>query len=158
LARRLFWTWCKWLSSTGVFVGFSILYLDRPISRFTYDELGGISWLAQMPAFYLMLISCILVVFSARRLVGYILAKPDLAIILVTLSVVVTELVKRMLKFLCGRTWPAYAYPSYIESGEYSFNPFKTGVIYGSFPSGHAMPASAICAVLWCLYPKHKLL
>lgn len=79
----------------------------------------------------------------------------------VSVSLVVTTLLKQLLKWASGRYWPdtwKLDYPSLIGSGDYGFHPFHSGGAFEAFPSGHAAMFCAVLSVLWFSYPRWRWL
>lgn len=72
-----------------------------------------------------------------------------------TLSVIITDAVKVLLKYVLGRSPPTILF-SRVHPGElaYGFNWFYSGA--SSFPSGHTAAVCAVLAVLWRCYPRGR--
>jgi membrane-associated phospholipid phosphatase len=73
-----------------------------------------------------------------------------------SLSVIFTEMIKNILKFIFGRTWPETWVDnnlSFIRDGVYGFHFMHGGSAYQSFPSGHMAAACAVLSVIWIRYP-----
>jgi membrane-associated phospholipid phosphatase len=79
----------------------------------------------------------------------------------ISANIVVTNLLKQLLKRSFGRCWPEtweQGNPSLIGSGAYGFRPFQHGVAYESFPSGHAAIVCSVLSILWFSYPRWRWL
>jgi membrane-associated phospholipid phosphatase len=79
----------------------------------------------------------------------------------ISVNLVVTVAIKQLLKWTCGRYWPApwlHGNPSLIGSGDYGFHPFHEGPFYDSFPSGHAAVICSVLSILWLCYPRGRWL
>ena len=77
----------------------------------------------------------------------------------ISANVIVTTVLKQLLKWSCGRYWPdtwTHNNPSLIRSGDYGFHPFHYGPAYGSFPSGHAAVICSVLSILWLSYPRWR--
>jgi membrane-associated phospholipid phosphatase len=77
--------------------------------------------------------------------------------VLCSISLIVGETTKSLLKFVFGRLWAdtwVQNNPSFLHDGAYGFNFFHGGAGYASFPSGHTAATCAVISVLWMLYPK----
>jgi membrane-associated phospholipid phosphatase len=78
----------------------------------------------------------------------------------ISASLIVTTCLKVLLKWGFGRSaaesWRDN--PSLIGSGDYGFHPFRTGIGYDSFPSGHAAIVCSVLAILWLGYPRGRSL
>ena len=76
-------------------------------------------------------------------------------------SIIVSAALKNELKFVFGRTWPetwTNNNPSLIRDGVYSFNFFRSGRAYESFPSGHTAAVCSAMSVLWLCYRRWRAL
>jgi membrane-associated phospholipid phosphatase len=79
----------------------------------------------------------------------------------ISASLVAATLLKCLLKWGFGRTWPdtwAYGRISLVGSGVYGFRPFGELPEVGAFPSGHAAMIFAVISVLWVGYPRWRWL
>jgi membrane-associated phospholipid phosphatase len=79
----------------------------------------------------------------------------------ISANLVVTNLLKQLLKWSFGRYWPEtwhYNNPSLIGNGAYGFQPFHHGAAYESFPSGHAAVIFSALSILWLSYPRWRWL
>jgi membrane-associated phospholipid phosphatase len=142
-------------------VPYSVLYLDRPASRFSERMFGHFTWTGNFtdtPSFFhpfaLLLFGILLIPRLAIRAFG----KPDIICLLGDASLLLSDFITGWLKYFFGRPWPKYGHPSYIRQNAYGFNPFRSGVAYESFRSGHVAALCAALVVLWILYPRFRAL
>jgi membrane-associated phospholipid phosphatase len=141
-------------------------WIDRPLSLFadgrlirhrTYSDLTHIPdpFMPAAVIAFVLIGLCVLSV-AARRM-----RKIEVTALLCSISAIVADATKSLLKFAFGRTWPdtwIENNPSFIRDGVYGFNFFHGGRGYMSFPSGHMALTSAVLAVLWLAYPKFRAL
>lgn len=150
---------------TAILVAVAYLWLDRPISHYSYDhslrQFRIFVDLTRIPEI-MKVVAC--VIFA---LVGlYVLIKRPvtkcLSMLLVCgISVVVASEIKDQLKFVFGRTWPETWInnnPSLTRDGAYGFNFFHGGAGYSAFPSGHTTVTCAVAAVLWICWPRYRVI
>ncbi|MDR8522836.1 phosphatase PAP2 family protein [Shewanella fidelis] len=141
-------------------VGFSVLFLDRPISTWMHHNINAsvlFKPLSQMPVLFevlsaLVILSCLIAKFRVK------LAHFALALIFTLISATIIRLAA---KWIFGRTWPetwlqldSGGNPSWITHGVEGFHPFMAGAAYNSFPSGHALFTFALVSVFWWRLPK----
>jgi membrane-associated phospholipid phosphatase len=77
----------------------------------------------------------------------------------ISANVVLTTILKHVLKWTFGRYWPEPwkpGLPSLISDGAYGFHPFHYGPAYDAFPSGHAAIVCAVLSILWLSYPRWR--
>jgi membrane-associated phospholipid phosphatase len=156
-----FQIWLGFLVLTALAVGLCVTYADRPISIFAASKLGPLRLgqkLSDTPSLFIPMSLLAFGIFLWRRFEAKPLAKFDTACLLAGVSLIVTSLVNGALKFLFGRTWPRYLFPSFIGQGAYGFHPFHHGYGYKSFPSGHAAAVCALLSVAWRFYPRFRFL
>jgi len=159
--------WLIYWAATSAAVIVSYFWLDRPIARLVAGHLhrqhgGFFSFLTHFPDPLIPTALIVIIVLGLRTLAGTSSADNPLlrlksAIVVCSISVILTEAIKDELKFIFGRTWPETwirGNPSFIRDGVYGFNFLHGGVGYQSFPSGHMALACAVFAVLWIWYPK----
>ena len=154
--------WVLALLLVALAVAISYFWLDRPIALFVHDQLPRNSRVLLEPITYIPnpLIWAATIVFLAlgvRGLTGRTLSKMQTAIVLCSVSLMIAETLKNVLKFVFGRTWPetwVQNNPSFIHGGIYGFNLFHGGEAYQSFPSGHMTAICALASVLWIYYPR----
>jgi membrane-associated phospholipid phosphatase len=153
-----------WLLSGVVLVGFSILFVDRPVSTWSHallrrprlaveiTVLGGAAHTG-IAAISVLAGAVVARLFGGKVAVGWRIAvQAALALLLAALAVTV-------LKYGFGRLWPETWIehnPSWINGGQYGFRPFHGGEGYESFPSGHTARIAAPCAVLWQRLPRWR--
>lgn len=158
--------WYVGLIGTSIAVGVGYLWLDRPIALWVHHHSlrphqGLIHWLAANIANPLIPVAAVTAVGLLLRAI-VLRSMPrnyEAAALICSLSVLVTEALKRQLKFVFGRAWPetwVNNNPSFIRNGDYQFHFMHGGDVYQSFPSGHMATACAVIAVLWVLYPKWR--
>jgi membrane-associated phospholipid phosphatase len=143
----------------------SYFYLDRTVvtwlvqhhSRDVFWFKIMANWLVQammivVPLFYLSAA----VAFYMRRL-----GDRMQQVLLACHATVLAYVMDHFFKFIFARTWPATFSCdniSWLRDGVYDFHWFKSGVAYGSFPSGHTAWASATACAVAMLYPKSRIL
>ena len=101
-------------------------------------------------------LSCILRAYFFARL-----TKIDRDALLIGNSVIFSYFVEMKLHWVFGRYWPTTWFdhnPSFIGTGDYGFHFFHIGRAFESFPSGHTTIVVALCAAIWMLYPKLRIL
>jgi len=79
----------------------------------------------------------------------------------VSASLVAATILKLLLKWAFGRTWPdawGNGRPSLIGNGAYGFHPVGLSPHFGALPSGHAAMTFAVITVLWVAYPRWRWL
>ena len=164
LAARRITLWLIWLALTAAFCAVSVAWFDRPIAFFVHRELGQPFFLTQLPRISEWLVGAASVVFvllGLRGLTGRPLSRLEAVILLCGLSIIVSAALKNELKFVFGRTWPETWInnnPSLIRDGVYSFNFFRAGRAYESFPSGHTAAVCSAMSVLWLCYRRWRVL
>ena len=156
-----FVVWLVSLAGVSAAVIVSVLWLDRPIALLAYGWFGhyrSLQRLTETPSFF----GPLEVLAFAVLVVRWLLARPfgviDIVANLCIVTLAVGDPLKGWLKFIFGRTWPAYGQPSFIFEGAYGFHPFHGGPDFGSFPSGHAVAVCAIAVILWRYLPKLRAL
>jgi membrane-associated phospholipid phosphatase len=152
------------VSSVAV-VGLSIAFLDRPIATYSHDVIHHPEWaklltkLAILPdPLALAALAVVTVLYFWRGRLsfgGRTAAAAALATLLATMAVII-------LKIAFGRLWPETwlvpPNPSWINTHQYGFQPFHSGIGYESFPSGHTTRITAPFAVLWRRLPRYRVL
>jgi membrane-associated phospholipid phosphatase len=80
----------------------------------------------------------------------------------ISVNIIVTTVIKQLLKLACGRYWPETWKDknnvSLIRDGVYGFHPFQAGPAYEAFPSGHAAVICCVLSILWFCYPRWRWL
>jgi membrane-associated phospholipid phosphatase len=157
--------WLLTFLTTVLVVVISYQWLDRPIAVLAktylqflphHKEVEGLS---HSPNPLIPLAVCVLLALGLWSLSGRPLSKMQTAALFCSVSVIVTEAAKNLLKFFFGRTWPEtwiQNNPSFLRDGAYGFNILHGGVGYESFPSGHSAIACAVISVLWVMYPRYR--
>src|SRR5262245_189965 len=154
--------WMLAALGTAAAVIFSILWVDRPIASFAHDHFrylvrGPVAELSYFPNPLFLLALILSVILMLRMILGRPLSWHQSNIFVCSLGVIFTEIVKSILKFIFGRTWPETWVgnnPSFIRDGVYGFHFMHGGVAYQSFPSGHMAGACTVIAVVWLRYPQ----
>ena len=152
--------WLLALLLTAAAVIVCYLWIDRPLALFVHGLREHRETFARFTHFPDPLIPLAAIAFVALGLwvlAARTLAKLAEAGVLCSISLIVTETTKSLLKFAFGRLWPdtwVENNPSFIHDGAYGFNPFHGGPGYASFPSGHTAATCALISVLWIVYPK----
>jgi membrane-associated phospholipid phosphatase len=157
----------RWLASllaTAVAVVIAYLWIDRPLALLAHRQLAHHETFAQLthiPDPFAPLAVIVFVGLGLWAFSGRVLSKLQTTALLASLSLVMAEATKNMLKFVFGRTWPetwVRNNPSFIHDGVYGFNPFYGGQGFASFPSGHTAVTCAVISVLWIAYPRWRAL
>jgi membrane-associated phospholipid phosphatase len=151
--------WCTLFVCTIAVVVLCVRYLDRPVCLFADSIFGQLTWIGDFkrtPNFFDPLALLLFALFLLRRLVRRPIGKLDVACILGDASLLLTRYVSDKLKYVFARTYPKYGSPSLIHDRAYSFNFFRPGHDYLSFPSGHAAAVCAILSILWIFYPRFR--
>ena len=162
--KRFYTQWLMVFLIGATLVAFCYTYIDIPVARFAYQhalrQYGLFHGLQALSEGFLLLAPLALLTVGGRRYRGWTTAW-DRGATQAALSVLLVSLLKYPLKWVFGRTWPATFHennPSLLHDGVYGFHPFHTGVAYSAFPSGHAAVAAAVATVLWCSYPRYRIL
>ena len=156
-----FGIWIAALGGVTMAVIVCVLWLDRPIALLAYEWLGhhrALQHLVETPSFFGPLIVLAFAVLLLRWMLARRFGTIDVVANLCTITLAVGDPLRGWLKFLFGRTWPAYGEPSFIFEGAYGFHPFHGGPDFGSFPSGHAAAVFAVAAILWRYLPMYRAL
>ena len=146
---------------TSLTIAICYVAADRPLVLLVH------AWLAQFKPFFVFLTrvpepfpvvaTLIVAGLCVRSLTGRPLSRPYAVALLWSLSLLVTTVIDRQLKFAFGRTWPetwVNNNPSFIQDGAYGFNPFHGGAGFAAFPSGHMAAICVAASVLWICYPR----
>lgn len=153
--------WCALLALTVAAVVLCVRYVDRPICLFADSMFGQFTWIGDFkhtPNFFDPLALLLFALFLLRRLARRPIGKLDIVCILGDASLLFTRYISDKLKYVFARTYPQYGSPSLIHDGAYSFNFFRPGHDYLSFPSGHAAALCCLLSVLWIFYPRFRAL
>lgn len=143
----------------------SILWIDRPVSTWSYAQLHRPALCVAATHLVDVLIPAALVLCLLLGLTGlFSVGSPGEAtrtIVLTSVALLAAYAANEYLKWVFGRTWPetfTHNNPSWIMNHVYGFNPIHGGEGWGSFPSGHTARASAVATCLWYRVPRLKIL
>jgi membrane-associated phospholipid phosphatase len=137
-------------------------FVDRPVAWFVHDHRFYPREMLQWPPLFsewlkiVALVAMILVIPWCAWKPG---GRFQTVLLAISVNLVVTAVIKKLLKWGCGRNWPESweaGKPSLIGSGAYGFHPFHHGDAYQSFPSGHAAMVCSVLAILWLSYPRWR--
>ena len=107
---------------------------------------------------YLLLV--IFLISGLFLIVGKRLSKLNYNLILIIVSVALSQLMKDYLKHIFGRYWPdtfTHNNLSLVKNHAYGFNFMQGGSTLGSFPSGHAAYIMSFSVALWFAFPKLRV-
>jgi membrane-associated phospholipid phosphatase len=156
--------WLLSLGVTGVAVAIVFAWIDRPLSFWAHGQFPQHETFTQFTYIPEVLEPLAIVVFVGLglwSLSGRVLSKIQTAVLLGSVSLVMADATKNLLKYVFGRTWPetwVRNNPSLIHDGVYGFNFFHGGAGYASFPSGHTAVTCGAMSVLWIYYPQWRAL
>ena len=158
--------WFASLLGIAAAVTAAFLWLDRPIASFVhahfrYSHREVVDELSHFPNPLILLAGVLAAFLGLRIIFGRPLSQHQANTFVCSLAVIFTELVKNMLKFIFGRTWPETWVddnPSFIRDGVYGFHFMHGGSAYQSFPSGHMAATCTVISVLWIRYPRFRWL
>lgn len=144
----------------------SFLWLDRPLAWFVHDHFrylhrGVVDELSRFPNPLVLLALILSIILGLRLVLGRSFSRHEANTFICSLSVIFTEAIKDLLKFIFGRTWPEtwiQNNPSFIRDGVYGFHFMHGGAAYQSFPSGHMAATCTVISVLWIRYPAYRWL
>jgi len=154
-----FGIWLVGLAGITIAVVVCVLWLDRPIALLGYGWFGRhriLQHLAETPSFFSPLIVLAFALMIVRWMMAHRFGTIDIVANLCIITLAVADPLKGWLKFIFGRTWPAYGQPSFIFEAAYGFHPFHGGPDFGSFPSGHAVAVCAVAVILWTYLPMFR--
>jgi membrane-associated phospholipid phosphatase len=161
---RVFKGWFLSLVLTTAFVTVSFQWLDRPIALWVYDLFGGrrvptqiVDRIASTP----VVTSTVFVICGIIAIMGRRFSKVEIAVAMCAISSLAAIVIKDLLKFVFGRTWPDTWGPgivSFVRDNVYGFNFFQSGRAFESFPSGHAAAAAAVLSVVYILFPELRVI
>jgi membrane-associated phospholipid phosphatase len=161
LMQSGFVVWLVSLAGVSAAVIVSVLWLDRPIALLAYGWFGlyrTVQHLGETTDFFGHLVVLGFAVLLARWMLARRFGMIDVVANLCIVTLAVAGPLRSWLKFIFGRTWPAYGQPSFIFEGVYGFHPFHGGPDFGSFPSGHAAAVCAVAVILWIYLPMLRAL
>jgi membrane-associated phospholipid phosphatase len=161
LVRSGFGIWLTSLASVAMVVVACVIWFDRPIALLAYECFGrhrAVQHLAGMPGFFGPLAVLAFTVLLVRWFLARQFGTMDIVANLCIITIAIVEPLKSWLKFVFGRTWPAYGQPSFIFEDAYGFHPFHGGPDFGSFPSGHSAAVCAVAVILWTYLPSIRAL
>ena len=154
--------WCAALVGTTIAVAICYFWIDRPLAEFAHAELREFPLfhrLTQVPELFRPLAAIVFLGLGLRAVSGRVLNRPQAVLVVFSISVMASDLIKRPLQLVFGRTWPetwTNNNPSLIRDNVAGFNPFHGGSGYEAFPSGHASLACAAMGVLWFCYSRFR--
>ena len=161
---RVFKGWLLGLIGTTAFVTVSFQWLDRPIALWVYHLSGGHripTQIADRITSTPVVTATVFVFCGIIAIMGRRLSKVEMAIAMCAISSLAAIVIKDLLKFVFGRTWPDTWGPgivSFVRDNVYGFNFFQSGRAFESFPSGHAAAAAAVLSVVWILFPQLRII
>ena len=161
LVQSGFGIWLASLASVAMAVVACVIWFDRPIALLAYEWFGrhrAVQHLAGTPGFFGPLVLLAFAVLLMRWFLARRFGAIDIVANLCIITIAIGEPLKGWLKFVFGRTWPAYGQPSFIFEGAYGFHPFQGGPDFGSFPSGHSAAVCAVAVILWTYLPSIRAL
>jgi len=155
---RIFKLWLGSLLLVAVFALISVTWFDKPVATWVHDIFGSHHFgrLARSPSIPL-LSAVIFVIYGFAAILGRRFSKLEIPVLVCTVSLLATEVIKDQLKFAFGRTWPDSWAPgilSFIHDNQFGFHFFHGGRSFESFPSGHAAAVAAVMSVLWIMFPR----
>jgi membrane-associated phospholipid phosphatase len=156
--------WIVTLLGVVTAVVFSIFWVDRPLALFAHDHFrfvvrGTVAELSYFPNPLVVVALVLSGILTLRMIFGRPLSWHQANIFVCSLGVIFTEMIKNILKFIFGRTWPETWVdnnPSFIRDGIYGFHFMHGGSAYQSFPSGHMAAACTVLSIVWIRYPDFR--
>jgi membrane-associated phospholipid phosphatase len=162
---RSFKVWLGALLTTALLASISVAWIDRPIAILMHELFGSRHFgNAIVPPHGLSIPDASAIVFVALGLaaiMGRRFSRLETSILFCAVSIFAADVIKNLLKYVFGRTWPDSWAPgilSFIQDNAYGFHLFHVGPSYQSFPSGHAAVVAAVMSVLWLMFPKLRAL
>jgi membrane-associated phospholipid phosphatase len=159
--RSGFGIWLASLAGVAMVVVACVIWFDRPIALLAYEWFGrhrSVQHLVGTPGLFGPLVVLAFAVLLVRWFLARRFGTIDIVANLCIITIAIAEPLKGWLKFVFGRTWPAYGQPSFIFEAAYGFHPFHGGPDFGSFPSGHSAAVCAIAVILWTYLPSMRAL
>jgi membrane-associated phospholipid phosphatase len=158
---RLFGVWLSGLLATTLVSWISVAWIDKPTAFLVRDMFGPQhlpDQIVRSPLLSVPVVATLMfVAFGVLAITRKKFSKWEISILLCGVSVLTADVMKNGLKYFFGRFWPDSSDPntlSLIHDNVYGFNFLHNGLIYGSFPSGHAAAVASACSVLWRLFPR----
>jgi membrane-associated phospholipid phosphatase len=156
--------WIVTLLGVVAAIVFSVLWIDRPLALFAHNYFrfvvrGAVAELSYFPNPLFLVALVLSVILTLRMIFGRPLSWHQVNIFVCSLGVIFTEIIKNILKFIFGRTWPETWVDnnlSFIRDGVYGFHFMHGGSAYQSFPSGHMAAACTVLSVIWIQYPHFR--
>ena len=140
------------------------VYVNRPVAQFFHDHRLGSQEIWRWPAIASDWLRN-LAMATIPLVLLWRICKPagrfQAVLAAISANLVVTAILKHLLKCVFGRPWPESWHPgepSWLGSGLYGFHPFQAGGQYHSFPSGHAALTFSAISILWLAYPRWRWL
>ena len=139
------------LTLGAILVAVCYCFVDRPVAWFVHAHgsfLHGFMRWPPLVSDWLKAVTLPAVVLVVLWWVWRPGGRFQTVLLAVSANLVVTTLLKQLLKWSFGRYWPEtwkHDNPSLIVNGAYGFHPFQTGTAYESFPSGHAASSVPCC-------------
>jgi membrane-associated phospholipid phosphatase len=165
LALRII-IWAASLVGVAAAIIASFFWLDRPVASLVHEYIrythrGVVDELSHFPNPLILTATALSVLFGLRIILGRPFSWHQASLFICSLSLLSTEAIKNVLKFIFGRTWPETWVddnPSFIRDGVYGFHFMHGGAAFQSFPSGHMAAACTVMSVLWIRYPHFRWL
>jgi membrane-associated phospholipid phosphatase len=141
-------------------------WVDKPLALWVHaDHISKhYSWLRFLTYIKTPIFSAVLLIYIICVLRAYMfvrLTNTDKDALFIANCVVFSYLFQNKLHDVFGRYWPKTWIdhnPSLISTGDYGFHFFHSGPAFESFPSGHTTVVVAVCAAIWILYPKLRII
>jgi membrane-associated phospholipid phosphatase len=156
LLQSRFGIWLASLASVAIAVIACVIWVDRPLALLAYEWFGrhrSVQHLAGTPGLFGPLAVLAFAVLLVRWFLARRFGTIDIVANLCIITIAIAEPLKGWLKFVFGRTWPAYGQPSFIFEAAYGFHPFHGGSDFESFPSGHSAAVCGVAVILWTYFP-----
>jgi membrane-associated phospholipid phosphatase len=158
--------WLVSFFAVGAVIIAAVLWLDRPIALFVHENFRYahrtvVDELSRFPNPLVILAALLSIFFGVRIAFGRRLSSHQANTLVCSLAVLFSEVIKDVLKFIFGRTWPetwTRNNPSFIRDGAYGFHFMHWGSAYQSFPSGHMAAMCTVIGIVWIRYPNIRWL
>jgi membrane-associated phospholipid phosphatase len=164
-ARRRLQNFLVMLAIGTIFVTCCYFWIDRPLAFWVHahqsriglrNEIGPI---ARIPNPAVLASLLVFLVVGCYRLAKHRCGHFGHAVLASSISVLVGETIKEVLKWVFGRPSPdiwIMSNSSVIGSRGYQFHWFQGIEPFNSFPSGHMTAVTAATAILWMQYPQFR--